>query len=47
VIHAKRVLSALAAMVGSLGAAVPAWRTGLAIAAVFLAAAVTALTVVC
>lgn len=43
-IHAKWVLSTLAAIAGSVGAAVPGWRTGLAIAAAFLAAAATALT---
>ena len=43
-IHAKWILSTLAAMAGSVGAGVPAWRTGLAIAAAFLAAAVAALT---
>lgn len=43
-IHAKWVFSTLAAIAGSVGAAVPGWRTGLAIAAAFLAAAATALT---
>ena len=42
-IHAKWILSTLAAIAGSVGAALPAWRTGLAIAAAFLAAAATAL----
>jgi hypothetical protein len=41
-IHAKWALSTLAAIAGSVGAAVPDWRTGLAIAAAFLAAAATA-----
>src|SRR5438128_10310465 len=43
-IHAKWALATLAAMAGSVGAALPEWRTGLAIAAAFLAAAATALT---
>jgi SMODS and SLOG-associating 2TM effector domain 1 len=43
-IHMKWILSTLAALAGSVGAAVPAWRTDLAIAAAFLAAAATALT---
>ena len=42
-INAKWVLATLAAIAGSVGAAVPDWRTGLAIAAAFLAAAATAL----
>jgi hypothetical protein len=41
-IHAKWALSTLAAIAGSVGAAVPDWRTGLAIAAAFLAATATA-----
>jgi SMODS and SLOG-associating 2TM effector domain 1 len=41
-IHAKWALSTLAAIAGSVGAAVPDWRAGLAIAAAFLAAAATA-----
>lgn len=43
-INAKWTLATLAAIAGSVGAAVPAWRAGLAIAASFLAAAATALT---
>jgi len=43
-IHAKWILSTLAAIAGSVGAALPGWRTGLAIAVAFLAAAATALT---
>src|SRR5215472_13752255 len=43
-IHAKWALSTLAAIAGSVGAAVPGWRADLAIAAAFLAAAATALT---
>jgi SMODS and SLOG-associating 2TM effector domain 1 len=43
-VAAKWVLATLAAMAGSVGAAVPDWRTGLAIAAAFLAAAATAVT---
>lgn len=43
-IHAKWTLSTLAAIAGSVGAAVPGWRMGLAMAAAFLAAAATALT---
>jgi hypothetical protein len=43
-IHAKWMLSTLAAIAGSVGAAVPNWRIGLAIAAAFLAAAAAALT---
>lgn len=43
-IFAKWALSALAAAAGSVGAALPAWRVGLAIAAAFLAAAAAALT---
>lgn len=43
-IHAKWALATLAAIAGSVGAAVPDWRTGLAIAAAFLAAGATALT---
>jgi hypothetical protein len=43
-IHAKWMLSTLAAIAGSVGAAVPSWRIDLAIAAAFLAAAATALT---
>ena len=42
-IQAKWILSTLAAIAGSVGAAVPAWRVGLAIAAAFLAAVATAL----
>ena len=42
-INAKWVLATLAAIAGAVGAAVPEWRTGLAIAAAFLAAAATAL----
>jgi hypothetical protein len=42
-IHAKWVFSTLAAIAGSVGAAVPSWRTDLAIAAAFLAAAATSL----
>lgn len=41
-IHAKWALSTMAAIAGSVGAAVPDWRTGLAVAAAFLAAAATA-----
>jgi len=41
-VHAKWALSTLAAIAGSVGAAVSDWRTGLAIAAAFLAAAATA-----
>jgi hypothetical protein len=43
-IHAKWTLSTLAAIAGSVGAAVASWRVELAIAAAFLAAAATALT---
>jgi hypothetical protein len=43
-VAAKWVLATLAAMAGSVGAAVPDWRIGLAIAAAFLAAAATAVT---
>jgi SMODS and SLOG-associating 2TM effector domain 1 len=43
-IHVKWALATLAAMAGSVGAALPGWRTGLAIAAAFLAAAAAALT---
>lgn len=43
-IHAKWALSTLAAIAGSVGAALPDARTGLAMAAAFLAAAATALT---
>jgi len=43
-IHAKWAFSTLAAMAGSVGAAVPDWRTGLAIAAAFLAATAAGLT---
>jgi SMODS and SLOG-associating 2TM effector domain 1 len=43
-IHAKWVFSTLAAMAGSVAAAVPDWRTGLAIAAAFLAATAASLT---
>jgi hypothetical protein len=42
-IQAKWILSTLAAIAGSVGAAVPAWRVELAIAAAFLAAVATAL----
>jgi hypothetical protein len=43
-IHAKWAMSTLAAIAGAVGAALPEARTGLAIAAAFLAAAATALT---
>jgi len=43
-IHAKWTLATLAAIAGSVGAAVPSARVALAIAAAFLAAAATALT---
>ena len=43
-IHAKWILATLAAIAGSVGAALPSWRTDLAIAAAFLAAAATGLT---
>lgn len=42
-IHAKWTLSTLAAIAGSVGAALPEARTALAIAAAFLAAAATAM----
>lgn len=42
-IHAKWILSTLAAIAGSVGAALPEVRTPLAIAAAFLAAAATAM----
>lgn len=42
-IHAKWALSTLAAIAGSVGAALPGVRTSLAIAAAFLAAAATAM----
>jgi hypothetical protein len=43
-IQAKWILATLAAIAGSVGAALPSWRTDLAIAAAFLAAAATGLT---
>jgi hypothetical protein len=43
-VGAKWTLATLAAMAGAVGAAVPDWRTGLAIAAAFLAGAATAVT---